>query len=76
MLRLIIEDIEILIEKGENYKTAPDNKLPIQYNMIDITRKYYKKGDPEYHRKTLTKKSLKTLKSDKVVKQEPLLDFH
>jgi len=67
----------IEIEKGEDIKTAPIDQHPIQiqYNDLDITRKYYKKGDPKYHRKPL-KKSLKTLRSDKTVKQEPLLDFH
>ena len=64
----------IEIEKGEEIKTAPINQLPIQYNEIDIKRKYYKKGDPEYHRKPITKKALKFSKSDKTVKQEPLLD--
>lgn len=65
----------IEIEKGEEIKTAPIDQHPIQYNQLDITRKYYKKWDPEYHRKPL-KKSLKTLRSDKTVIQEPLLDFH
>lgn len=75
MIRLIIEWIEIIIEKDENIKTAPINSHPIQYNKLDIKRKYYKKGDPEYHRKPLTKTILKSLKSDKTVKQETLLDL-
>lgn len=66
----------IEIEKGEEIKTAPINQHPIQYNPIDIKRKYYKKGDPEYHRKPLTKTILKSLKSDKTVKQAPLLDLN
>lgn len=65
-----------LIEKDENIKTAPINSHPIQYNPnFNIKRKYYKKGDPEYHRKPLIKTVLKSLKSDKTVKQEPLLEF-
>lgn len=60
-------------EKGENLKTAPIKNPPIQYNPIDIKRKYYKKWDPEYHRKPF-KPISKFLKSDKTVKQEPLLD--
>lgn len=68
--------IRIVIEKGEELKTAPINQLPIQYNPIDIKRKYYKKTDKEYHRKPIIKRALKTSKSGKIVKQEPLLDFH
>lgn len=74
MIKLIIDWIEIIIEKGVNIKTIPLNQHPIQYNNIDIKRKYYKKWDPEYHRKPLTKTILKSSKSDKIVKQEPLLD--
>lgn len=73
MLRLVIDWIEIIIEKEYQDKTVPNSDTPIQYNQIDIKRKYYKKGDPEYHRKP-TKKALMSLKSDKTVKQEPLLD--
>ena len=73
MLRLVIEGIEIIIEKEYEYKTAPNINTPIQYNPIDIKRKYYKKWDPEYHRKPF-KPISKFLKSDKTVKQEPLLD--
>ena len=68
-----------LKEKVKNLKTAPINNPPIQYNQIDIKRKYYKKWDPEYHRKpykSITKKTLNFLISDKIVKQEPLLEFH
>lgn len=78
MNRPIIINIEwykIIIEKEYNEKTIPSQYTPIQYNQIDIKRKYYKKTDPEYHRKPL-KKSLKISKSDKIVKQEPLLEFH
>lgn len=60
-------------EKEWNYKTIPDNNTPIQYNPINIKRKYYKKTDPEYHRKPITKVS-NFLKSDKIVKQVTLLD--
>ena len=67
--------ITIQIEKGEQLTTAPEIELPIQYNPIDIKRKYYKKTDKEYHRKPIKKVS-KFSKSDKVVLQEPLLDFH
>lgn len=69
-----------LKEKVEKIKTAPINNPPIQYNQLDIKRKYYKKWDPEYHRKpiqrTIFKKVSNFLISDKVVKQEPLLEFH
>lgn len=69
---------EIIIEKGEEIKTAPIVQHPIQYNEINIKRKYYKKGDPEYHRRQtrpLCKPSqvLKILKQNRTVKQEPLL---
>jgi len=81
-IEINIEGIRIIIEKGEEIKTIPEIQHPIQYNPINIKRKYYKKSDPEYHRKQVkgsvykTKTILKTLKSDKIVKQEPLLDFH
>lgn len=68
-----------LKEKVKNLKTAPINNPPIQYNPINLKRKYYKKGDPEYHRKpikSITKKALNFLISDKIVRQEPLLEFH
>lgn len=68
-----------LKEKVKNLKTAPINNPPIQYNPINLKRKYYKKGDPEYHRKPIkskTKKALNFLISDKIVRQEPLLEFH
>lgn len=70
----IIINIE-LTEKGVELKTAPIIKHPIQYNPINIKRIYYKKTDPQYHRKPI-KRALKTLRSDKTVIQEPLLDFH
>lgn len=63
-------------EKGNKEKTIPNLDTPIQYNQIDIKRKYYKKTDPEYHRKPRTKKALKISKFDRIVKQEPLLEFH
>ena len=78
-ITLTIEWIKIVIEKGEEIKTAPINQHPIQYNNFEIKRKYYKKSDPEYHRRPL-KWSIKTvsksLKFDKIVKQEPLLDLY
>lgn len=64
-----------LIEKEYIEKTIPSLNTPIQYNQIDIKRKYYKKSDPQYHRKT-TKPISKFLKFDRIVKQEPLLEFH
>lgn len=74
-----IEWIKIIIEKSDIIKTIPEQHHPIQYNPIDIKRKYYKKWDPKYHRKP-TKKRTKTiskfLKFDKIVIQEPLLDLH
>lgn len=74
MIEINIEGIRIIIEKGELIKTAPIEEHPIQYNPINIKRKYYKKTDPQYHRKPTTKRALKFSKSDKIVKQEPLLD--
>ena len=74
MIRLIIDGIVIEIEKDVNIKTAPIDQHPIQYKPIDIKRKYYKKWDPEYHRKS-TKPISKFSRSDKTVKQEPLLDL-
>lgn len=74
-IELIIDWYKIIIEKDDILKTAPIINHPIQYNQIDIKRKYYKKWDQQYHRKE-TKKALKTLKFDKIVKQEPLLEFH
>lgn len=68
-----IDWYKIIIEKEIIQKTAPDIQSPIQYNPIDIKRKYYKKWDPEYHRRS-TKPISKFSKSDKTVKQEPLLD--
>ena len=38
-----IEGIKIIIEKGEPLMTAPIEEHPIQYNLINIKRKYYKK---------------------------------
>lgn len=73
MIKIIIKWIKIIIEKEYSNKTAPNTNTPIQYNQINIKRKYYKKWDPEYHRKPI-KTILKFLKSDKTVKQEPLLD--
>jgi len=68
-----------LNEKDEKIKTVPIINHPIQYNLIDIKRKYYKKWDPQYHRKqgkVKIKKSLNSLVSGKTVIQEPLLDQH
>lgn len=63
-----------ILEKGEDNKTIPSKQLPIQYNEYSIKRKYYKKWDPEYHRKPnlISKFS----KFGKIVKQEPLLEIH
>ena len=72
-ITITIEGIRIIIEKGELLKTAPIEEHPIQYNPIKIKRIYYKKTDPQYHRKPI-KRALKSLKSDTIVKQEPLLD--
>jgi len=69
----------IEIEKGEELKTIPTTQHPIQYNEINIKRKYHKKTDTEYHRKPLKGSLMKVskfLKSDKIVKQEPLLDLN
>ena len=80
-----IDWIKIIIEKGEERKTAPKFQPPIQYNTLNIKRKYYKKTDPMYHRNPngfsiqrqqigITKTTSKFLKFDKTVQQEPLLD--
>lgn len=74
-----IEWIKIIIEKGEEIKTIPEIQHPIQYNQLNIKRRYYKKSDPEYKRKSfwpLCKPTTisKFLRSDKTVIQEPLLD--
>lgn len=79
-MRIIIDTNTglIEIEKGEELKTIPTTQHPIQYNEINIKRKYYKKADTEYHRKPLkgSTRFSKFLKSDKIVKQEPLLDLN
>lgn len=75
-ITITIEGIRIIIEKGEPLMTAPIEEHPIQYNLIDIKRKYYKKTDPQYHRKPTTKRALKSSISDKTVRQEPLLDLY
>lgn len=62
-------------EKGLKEKTIPNLNTPIQYNPINIKRVYLKKTDPGYHRKPIKKVS-KILKFDRIVKQEPLLEFH
>lgn len=74
-IEINIEWYKIIIEKEYQYKTIPDTNTPIQYNPINIKRKYYKKWDPEYHRKPI-KKASDFLRSDKIVKQEPLLDLY
>lgn len=69
----------IEIEKGEELKTIPQTQTPIQYNEINIKRKYYKKTDTEYHRKPLKGSLMKVSKFskfDKIVRQEPLLDLN
>lgn len=73
MIRLIIEWIEIIIEKEYHDKTVPYSNTPIQYNPINIKRKYYTKNDPEYHRKSF-KPISKSSQFNKTVIQEPLLD--
>ena len=78
-IEIIINWYKIIIEKGEIIQDDPNKlNLPIQYNPIDIKRKYYKKTDKEYHRKPLkgSTKFSKFLKSDKIVTQEPLLDLN
>ena len=72
-------------EKEIIEKTAPNLQSPIQYNNTQIKRIYLKKTDQWYHRNPIgfwiqrqqsgiTKTTLKSSKSDKIVKQEPLLD--
>lgn len=63
--------------------TPIHEEKPIKYNQINIKRTYYKKGEAWYHKKPCKpickpqpKTILKTLISDKVVKQEPLLVVH
>lgn len=80
--------ITIHIEKEDiNTNNSPIRKYPpIQYHDIQAKRIYYKKWDPQYKRKPLPKLSqeqkkrlnlfLMTSKSDKAVKQEPLLAVH
>lgn len=63
-----------IMKKGEENKTIPSKQPPIQYNEYSIKRKYYKKWDPEYHRKPSP--ILKFSKFGKIVKQEPLLVIH
>lgn len=66
-------------EKTVELNTIHKVKPSIQYNPINIKRIYYKKSDPQYHRKTYKplciKPISKTLISDMIVKQEPLLDL-
>ena len=76
----------IKIEKGEEIKTAPKVQLPIHYNEINIKRKYLKKTDKGYHRRpnwqSIVREQLgikttsRTSQLNKIVRQEPLLDFH
>lgn len=77
----------IEIEKGDDTKTVPKDQHLIQPNDYNIKRIYYTKHDPEYHRRPIGqsiqreysgqfKTISKTSRSDKTVKQEPLLDFH
>lgn len=64
-----------LQEKEPNQVTILNDSTPIQYNEFSIKRKYFKKSDPGYHRKPI-KTISKSLGFDRIVKQEPLLDFH
>lgn len=79
-IEINIDWYKIIIEKEYiEEMTAPNTtNTPIQYNEYSIKRKYYKKWDPEYHRKPLKKsKIISTIwGSDKIVKQEPLLEPH
>lgn len=71
---------KIEIKKDEKIKTVPVLNHPPKYNNISIKRIYYKKTDPEYHRKKTfpitTKKASTFLISGKTVKQAPLLDLY
>lgn len=62
-------------EKETNQITFLNDKPPIQYKEFSIKRKYYRKWDPEYHRKPIKKVS-KSSELNKIVRQVPLLDFH
>lgn len=71
--------IKINKEKENDIATIQQNQTPIQYKDIDIKRKYYKKGEAWYKRifkKIKIKTALNFSEFDKVVRQEPLLDFH
>lgn len=76
-------------EKELKQMTIPNIITPNQNNNytinkeFNIKRKYLKKGEPWYHRKAthpickIPPKTISTtLKSDKVLKQEPLLEIH
>lgn len=81
-ITITINGYKITIEKEEEIKTAPVIQPQIQYNEINIKRKYYKKTDPEYKRKQVpgsiykTNSILKSSEHHNFVKQEPLLDLH
>lgn len=64
----------IINEKELSLATVPQDPTPIQYNEIPIKRIYYKKGEQWYKRKPI--QALKFSRSDKTVKQEPLLEIH
>lgn len=72
-------NITIILEKGYNEDT-PNQDTPIQYNEFSIKRVYKKwistkpKGK-KYMKRTIYS-TLMSSQSDKLVKQEPLLDFH
>lgn len=83
---ITINWLKIIIEKENDIKTIPINQTPIKYNNLDTKRKYYKKGDFLYSRNPIGQwkrrkqsgimTTSKTLKFDKIVKQEPLLVVH
>jgi len=75
------------VNLNDTYKDQlPKSSTNILNNNIQIKRIYYKKGDPNYHRspigyskeriKNWTTLISKFSKFDKIVKQEPLPDFH
>lgn len=72
-ITITINGYKITIEKEEEIKTAPVIQPQIQYNEINIKRKYYKKTDQSIYK---TNSILKSSKHHNFVKQEPSLDLH
>lgn len=78
--------LKIIIEKENDIKTIPVNQTPINDSKLNLKRKYYKKGEIWYKRNPIGQwkrrqelwitTTSKTLKFDKIVKQEPLLVVH